>query len=110
MKAYPLIYSRTQKADFVPDFLVRPADFDYQKALNYVKNAMTNLDISNVIRYCTFSVGTYHICGGISCISNLAAGISENPLTHAEIQETADRVAPLFQQLITASIVNIANQ
>ena len=49
------------------------------------------------------------VCG-ISCISNLAAGISENPLTHAEIQETADRVGPLFQQLITASIVNIANQ
>ena len=49
------------------------------------------------------------VCG-ISCISNLAAGISESPLTHAEIQETADRVAPLFQQLITASIVNIANQ
>lgn len=49
------------------------------------------------------------VCG-ISCISNLAAGISENPLTHAEIQETADRVAPLFQQLITASIVNIENQ
>ena len=49
------------------------------------------------------------VCG-ISCISNPAAGISENPLTHAEIQETADRVAPLFQQLITASIVNIANQ
>ena len=49
------------------------------------------------------------VCG-ISCISNLSAGISENPLTHAEIQETADRVAPLFQQLITASIVNIANQ
>ena len=49
------------------------------------------------------------VCG-ISCISNLAAGISENPLTHAEIQETADRVTPLFQQLITASIVNIANQ
>ena len=49
------------------------------------------------------------VCG-ISCISNLAAGISENPLIHAEIQETADRVAPLFQQLITASIVNIANQ
>lgn len=49
------------------------------------------------------------VCG-ISCISNLASGISENLLTHAEIQETADRVAPLFQQLITASIVNIANQ
>ena len=47
------------------------------------------------------------VCG-ISCISNLAAGISEHPLTHAEIQETADRVAPLFQQLITESVVNIA--
>lgn len=47
------------------------------------------------------------VCG-ISCISNLAAGISQNPLTHAEIQETADRVAPLFQRLITESVVNIA--
>ena len=47
------------------------------------------------------------VCG-ISCISNLAAGISKNPLTHAEIQETADRVAPMFQQLITESVVNIA--
>lgn len=47
------------------------------------------------------------VCG-ISCISNLAAGISENPLTHAEIQETADRVAPMFKQLITESVVNIA--
>ena len=47
------------------------------------------------------------VCG-ISCISNLAAGISKNPLTHAEIQETADRVAPLFKQLITESVVNIA--
>ena len=47
------------------------------------------------------------VCG-ISCISNLAAGIAEHPLTHAEIQETADRVAPLFQQLITESVVNIA--
>ena len=31
---------------------------------------------------------------GISCISNLAAGISPVPLCHAEVQETADRVAP----------------
>lgn len=47
------------------------------------------------------------VCG-ISCISNLAAGISKNPLTHAEIQETADRVAPMFKKLITESVVNIA--
>ena len=47
------------------------------------------------------------VCG-ISCISNLAAGISKHPLTHAEIQEMADRVAPVFKQLITESVVNIA--
>ena len=48
------------------------------------------------------------ICG-ISCISNLAAGISVNPLTHAEVQETADRVAPLFKKLVTQVIKDIHN-
>lgn len=43
------------------------------------------------------------VCG-ISCISNMASGISTTPLTHAEVQETANRVAPLFQQLIRSSI------
>ena len=46
------------------------------------------------------------ICG-ISCISNLASGISPNPLTHKEVQDTADRVAPLFKKLVAESIVNI---
>lgn len=46
------------------------------------------------------------ICG-ISCISNLAAGISVNPLTHKEVQETADRVAPLFKKLVTQAIADI---
>lgn len=44
---------------------------------------------------------------GISCISNLACGVSNRPLSHAEVQETADRAAPLFKKLITGSIVNI---
>lgn len=43
------------------------------------------------------------ICG-ISCISNMACGILEQPLCHEEVQETADRVAPLFKKLITESI------
>ena len=36
----------------------------------------------------------------ISCISNLAAGISKNPLSHAEVKETADKAAPKFDVLI----------
>ncbi len=46
------------------------------------------------------------VCG-VSCISNLAAGISPVPLTHEEVQLTADRAAPLFRSLIARSIQNI---
>lgn len=49
------------------------------------------------------------VCG-ISCITNMACGITDQPLSHAEVQETADRVAPLFKKLITASITKIAGK
>lgn len=49
------------------------------------------------------------VCG-ISCISNLAAGRSDKPLSHAEVKECADKAAPLFTKLVTESIVNIANK
>lgn len=44
---------------------------------------------------------------GISCISNLASGISPVPLSHEEVQETADMVAPKFKALVTETILNI---
>ena len=50
-----------------------------------------------------------HICG-ISCIANMACGITPNPLTHKEVQEAADRVAPRFKKLVTKSIINIAKE
>ena len=43
------------------------------------------------------------VCG-ISCISNLAAGISKTPLTHEEVQEMADMAAPRFKALVSAAI------
>lgn len=43
----------------------------------------------------------------ISCVANLAAGMTDNPLTHAEVQEAADKAAPLFKKLIENSIINI---
>lgn len=46
------------------------------------------------------------ICG-ISCVANLGCGLTENPLTHKEVMEAADKAAPLFKKLIRASIVNI---
>ncbi len=44
---------------------------------------------------------------GISCISNMASGISPVPLTHEEVQETADQVAPRFEALVTEILTNI---
>ena len=46
------------------------------------------------------------ICG-ISCISNLASGMSVAPLSHKEVQETADRVSGDIKKLVTESIKNI---
>ena len=48
------------------------------------------------------------ICG-ISCISNMACGMTDEPLSHTEVQETADRVAPLFRSLVSESIIRISD-
>lgn len=43
------------------------------------------------------------VCG-ISCISNLAAGLSKNPLSHEEVQAAADQAAPRFTRLVSEVI------
>ena len=40
------------------------------------------------------------VCG-ISCITNMAAGVSDAKLNHGEVLETADRVAKDFEKLVT---------
>jgi purine-nucleoside phosphorylase len=44
------------------------------------------------------------ICG-ISCITNLGCGMTDSPLSHLEVQEIADKVAPKFKRLVTESIL-----
>lgn len=41
---------------------------------------------------------------GISCITNLAAGISPNELSHAEVEEAASQAKPRFVSLVSAWI------
>ncbi len=41
---------------------------------------------------------------GISCVTNLAAGIQLEPLSHEEVMETGRRVSARFTQLLTALI------
>lgn len=43
------------------------------------------------------------VCG-ISCITNMAAGMSQQPLNHKEVQETADKVSVEFKRLVTEMI------
>lgn len=59
--------------------------------------------MSTVVEAITANHMGMRICA-ISCVCNLAAGLSANPLTHEEVQEAANTAAPLFKKLVTESI------
>lgn len=44
---------------------------------------------------------------GISCITNMAAGILEQPLCHEEVQETAAKVEESFTRLVSAVLERV---
>ena len=48
------------------------------------------------------------ICG-ISCVANLAAGLSPNKLTHEEVQAAANEAAPKFTLLVKESVKRMGN-
>ena len=45
---------------------------------------------------------------GISCMTNMAAGILDQPLSHAEVMETGERVKVQFEALLRSVIPRIA--
>ncbi|WP_186577980.1 purine-nucleoside phosphorylase [Aquibacillus kalidii] len=47
---------------------------------------------------------------GISCISNMAAGILDQPLSHEEVIETTERVKEQFLSLVKEIVANLAHQ
>ena len=44
---------------------------------------------------------------GVSCITNMAAGILDQPLNHQEVMETADRVKNTFRSLLDKVITEL---
>ena len=44
----------------------------------------------------------------ISCVTNMAAGILDQPLSHAEVMETGERVKTTFEALLRAVLPHIA--
>ena len=45
---------------------------------------------------------------GISCVTNMAAGILDQPINHAEVMETGERVKTQFIALLRSVIPRIA--
>ncbi len=43
----------------------------------------------------------------ISCVTNMAAGILDQPLSHAEVMETGERVKPKFEALLRAVLPRV---
>ncbi|MGN0522629.1 MAG: purine-nucleoside phosphorylase [Eubacterium sp.] len=75
-----------------------PAEIKMAEAIGADAVGMSTAIEAQAAKHCGFEV-----CA-ISVISNLACGISDAPITSKEVQETADRVAPLFKTLVKESI------
>ena len=44
---------------------------------------------------------------GISCITNLAAGMSDEPINHEEVMETGAKVAEIFKELLRRIVIKV---
>ncbi len=44
----------------------------------------------------------------ISCVTNMAAGILDQPLSHEEVMETGERVKGVFESLLKAVLPRVA--
>jgi purine-nucleoside phosphorylase len=47
---------------------------------------------------------------GISCITNMAAGISDEPINHEDVMATGDRVRETFTQLLRRVVGRISTR
>lgn len=78
-----------------------PAEIRMLKALGAGAVGMSTAVEAIVARHMGMQVG------GISCISNLAAGLNPEPLSHAEVQQAADLAAPRFKSLVKEVILQL---
>lgn len=49
-------------------------------------------------------------CVAVSCLTNFAAGVTPEPLSHDEVLETTGRVADAFQELMARSVAAIGRE
>ena len=75
-----------------------PAEIKMFRLLGGNAVGMSTVPEAIVANYCGLEVL------GISCLTNYAAGVTENPLNHQEVIETADRVKESFKNLLAEFI------
>lgn len=69
----------------------------------FAKLGIDALGMSTVVEAIAANHCGMRICA-ISCVCNLAAGISPNPLSHDEVQAAGKAAAPRFKKLVTEAI------
>lgn len=80
-----------------------PAEIRMLKALGAGTVGMSTVPEAIALRH----MGISRILG-ISCVTNLAAGLSPRPLSHEEVKETAARAENDFRRLLTRIIETLA--
>ena len=75
-----------------------PAEIRALRALGVSAVGMSTVPEAIAANHCGMEV-----CG-ISCVTNMAAGILDQPLTEREVIETAERTGPLFERLVARII------
>jgi purine-nucleoside phosphorylase len=75
-----------------------PAEIRMFRALGASAVGMSTVPEAIVANHCGIK-----ICG-VSCITNYAAGVLDQPLTESEVIETAGRTAPVFEKLIRGTL------
>ena len=79
-----------------------PAEIRWLRSLGADAVGMSTVAEANAGRACGLRVA------GISCITNLAAGLAPGALSHAEVLETGKRVAAEFCALLEQSVQPLA--